>query len=288
MNLMQTEGITCAFCSNSFPASAERCPHCARPGLFANVVAAENEYSALCDRYEKAKTDVLTRGVDAIAADFEAAAASSKAVVARPLAEVLRLASSSEQLYATYYDLIDAGMKLPTGEKWDVLRAAADSALFPGYARHIRFAALTVDDRGLSTYGDCLLFLKDEMIAHRSSVFEANSVGWMEDKGILMSQAHRLPEGYRAAWQHREKLAIAKLANKLEPATDASSFSRLLLGTGDTTSDDDFVEVHIWGPFTIQSCDKVRCLKPREDSTEELFLQALREKMQRYGVELQS
>lgn len=142
---------TCTYCTNDFPFSAGQCPHCGQPGLFPNVYAAEepDERAALDRRYKSAQTDSMKRGATASLNDFETAAASSKAVIARSIIELQRIAMSDNELYATYYQLIGGGVKIPEGDNWDILRAVADSALFPNYKEHIRFAALSLDGMGL-------------------------------------------------------------------------------------------------------------------------------------------
>lgn len=91
----------CEDCGNTFPSSLDRCIHCARPGLFPNVYAAENdaERSALDKRYREAVQDADSRGCISVLKDFEKAVESSKAVIARSLEEVQRLASSDKQLW---------------------------------------------------------------------------------------------------------------------------------------------------------------------------------------------
>jgi hypothetical protein len=169
---------SCSACGNSFHLSQPHCPHCGRPGLYGNVYAAEiaEEVGALEERYQTAKRDAATRGAKAALNDFETALFNSQAVIARPVNEVQRLANSDNELYATYYQLQDAPIRLPTGEKWDVLRVIADSALFPNYKEEIRFGALSLDGLGVSNYGECFIVLRTDMIAHRASVFEENSV----------------------------------------------------------------------------------------------------------------
>ena len=67
-------------------------------------------------------------------------------------------------------------VRLPNGEKWDVLRPVIDGVIFPGYHDKIRFAALTLNGRGLSGYGPCALILREDRIARRTTVFEENSI----------------------------------------------------------------------------------------------------------------
>lgn len=65
------------------------------------------EREALERRYQTAKRDATSRGADGPLQDFENAIAGSKAVIARSEGEVLRLATSTRQLYSTYYQQIE-------------------------------------------------------------------------------------------------------------------------------------------------------------------------------------
>jgi hypothetical protein len=275
----------CSHCGNDIPLAAERCPHCALPGIFSNVRAAEQteERQALNNRYEDALQRADSRGCQQVAKDFEAAISDSQAVIARSLLEADRLASSDKQLYATFYQLVEAGVRLPSGSKWDALREVADGALFPGYKRNIRFAVLSLDGCGLSNYGECFLVLHNHMIGHRASVFEENSVIFMEKHKILMSQAHNLPHGYRATWEERAKLCFAKLVDKLHPNTREETFARILLKEGKKSEEDSFVEVHIWGPMTTHTLEQVIINQPKRRA-DRVILKALGEKLSKVGV----
>ena len=96
-------------------------------------------------------------GFDKILAKFESAVSKARPVICRPLLEMQRLATSDNEIYATYYQLLAAGVRLPKGDKWDVLRAVADDALFPGYKDVLRFGALSLDGFGCLGYGECHL-----------------------------------------------------------------------------------------------------------------------------------
>ncbi len=77
-----------------------------------------------------------------------------RAIIARPLGEVQRLATSDKQIYATYHQLTDAGVRVPEGDKWDVLRSTVGPAIFPDYHQHIRFAALSLGTLGSNVMAD--------------------------------------------------------------------------------------------------------------------------------------
>lgn len=247
--------IRCKYCGFDFLASAGACPHCGRPALFPNVTAAEDpeEQAALQKRYDAAISEGASKGASDALLEFEKALAHARAVISRPLGEVQRLASSDKQLYATYYQLLEAGVRLPSGSKWDILRAVADEALFPGYKGNIRFGALTLDHQGVSNYGECHLILRDDMIRHRATIFEENSTMWMKHHEVKMAEADKLPRGYRSIWDDRAKLGSAKLASKITSSTTKEEFSSILMRQSVSSDADEFIEVQVCGPLTIRS-----------------------------------
>lgn len=281
--------IPCKDCGYDIPQPSQCCPHCARPGYFWNVIQANDpaEREELEKRYQTAKSDVSARRADSRLQDFEDAIANSRAVLARSESEVLRLASSDRQLYATYYQMLDAGLRLPEGGQWDVVRVLTDSLLFPGYKKEIRFAALSLDGIGLSNYGSCSIVFRNDMIGHRASVFEENSVMFMERNGIKVSRESEMPKGYRASWDERARLCVAKLYVKIDSATRPDEYSGLLLKQGATSEEDEFIEVHIWGPMTVLTMEQVKVaspvLRPRQRAT---IVNALRAKLAKHGVKV--
>lgn len=96
----------CDHCGNAIPLRWERCPHCALPGLFPNVRAAEApaERRALARRYHRALRAAAGRGAGEKVAQFEEAAAGSTAVTARPMRELDRLIASALSLKKHAYE----------------------------------------------------------------------------------------------------------------------------------------------------------------------------------------
>jgi len=172
--------------------------------------------------------------------------------------------------------MIEAGLKLPDDDEWDHAREIADTVLFPHYKEHIRFAALSLDGVGLSTFGSCSIELRDEMIGHRASVFDENSVLFIKRHGV------KVPKGYRAIWSERDKLCTAKLATRVDSATTPNQYSGLLLTQGASPEAHEFVEVHIFGPMTALTMAKVRITvtKPRSKAT----IRALKSALAKHGV----
>ena len=257
--------INCSFCHNEVPAPSQACPHCGRPGNFWNVIAANEpeERETLDRRYQAARRDASDRNVEAALDAFENAVADSKAAISRYYSEVLRLVSSTRQLYGTYYQLREANLRLPDGSDWDIVRELADSVLFPNYKDQIRFGALTLDRRGLSNYGDCSIVLREKMIADRTSVFEENSARFVERHAIRISRKSKVPQGHRATWSQRARLGVAKLHSKIDSTTTRDKYSDILLKTGATSADDDFIEVHVFGPITVLTMERVIVMAPQ-------------------------
>jgi hypothetical protein len=277
---------SCPHCTHDIPSAAERCPHCSLPGRFPNVRAAEEhlERSALETRYNAALDGAKARGCEGIVKDLQATVENrARAVLGRPVSEVHRLATSDNQLYATYYQLIESEVRLPSGDKWDVLRRVAEETLFPGYKERIRFAALALDSVGVLSYGQCFCSLRVGMTSHRASLLEENSVLFMGHHNILMIHAHNPPRGYRAAWDDRGKLCVAKLAGRITDTTQHHEFPGLLVRQGATSADDDFVEVHVYGPLSIRTIETVVLVRARHRPSKAI-VQAMVARLQKAGV----
>lgn len=209
--------------------------------------------------------------------EFEAAVRDSKAVIARPMRELDRLSASDQELFPTYYGLLQAEVRLPHGNKWDGLRGIADEALFPGYKQHIRFASLSLDGAGLTRYGECSFVLRETMIGHRASVYEENSAE------SLKRHRYESPLGHRATWSNRAKLCVAKMAGDIESSSRRDQFPSLLLQTGATPEEDRFVEVHIWGPMTMRTVERILLPRLRRQAVR----RSLQDRLGGLGVELE-
>lgn len=195
----------------------------------------------------------------------------SKAVIARSFSHLSELASSDRALHATFYHRVNAPLVVPEGDKWDRLREVADTALFYGYHTDVRFAALVLNGRGLTSYGSCELTLRTSMIEYRASVFEENSGRFVEKNDIPMWRASEMPRGYRATWEKRGQLAVVKLHTRLQDTTSSAQFTSLITEPGPTTEEDQFIEVHIYGPMTVRTFERVRVNSSETISAPELL-----------------
>ena len=127
--------------------------------------------------------------------------------------------------------------------------------LFGTYGEDIRFAALSINGLGLRSYGAYGLVLRDVAVAKRASLLEENAYNFV--KRHHLDPSSPIPEGYRSSWDNRHELAIAKLADVIGPDTAAAAYAGILLANGIDRAADDFIEVHIFGPFNINAVESV-------------------------------
>ncbi len=260
------------------PVSVDRCPHCARPSLFPNVTRAAEpaEVAALDTRYGAALATANTNGTEAIVSDLERETATrSRVVISRDSSEVYRLACGDNQLYATFYNLVEAGFRLPTDSKWDLLRLIGDAVMFPYYQQHVRFGALTLDQAGPLNYGDCHMILKTDMVDFRTSAFTENTSKFASNNNWV------IPPGHRSTWATRGRLAVAKLSSAVTASTSAADLPAILKRDGPTSDDDSFVEAQVYGSISMLTVEQVSLTRRSRPAVR---LNALKEKLKQFNV----
>jgi len=275
---------TCKACAHDFPTQSTFCIHCGREQYFSNVDDSDTaeERAALDLRYQTAVQVANLNSTSAVVSRFEAT--SPEAVMSCPFRRIEELISGEKDLYATFHQRRQLRASANPGSKidWDEARLLTERKLFGNNKKFIHYAALTLSDSGPSPYGNCHVFLKESMIGHRASVFEQNSVTFMRDRKV--SLVGPLPAGYRTIWKNRMKLAVAKLVGKFTPATTDAEFPIILLDSGTTTADGEFIEVHVFGTMTLRTF-KLIIVEPGK-SRRDLKIKVLRERCRAIGLEL--
>jgi hypothetical protein len=164
---------------------------------------------------------------------------------------------NSESPYSTYYKTSEADVRIPAAREDDRKRRMIDSWLFRGYAKEIVFAALSLNEGGLTSYGngEIVAILKDEMIELRSTLLEMNSYDFA-NKYFALDKP--VPPGHKSNWANRHMLATAKLYGKIEPGMNESEYADILLHSNGSRNSDDFMEVHIYGPILQSAFSSVK------------------------------
>jgi hypothetical protein len=227
----------------------------------------------------------LARGCDNAIKKLEATASQSRAIVTLSLEGLIRLANSDYEVLSTYGEL--TGNQQGSNEI-STLRLLTEALLFNGYQEHIQFGTLSFTDGGLQRYGSCSLVLRDELIAHRSSVFQECSTAFVLRNKIIST--HQLPSGYRASWKDRGKLCVAKLGALVTDDMGEEDFQKLIVGNGLAAQDHDFIEVHIFGPITIRTIERVLIFhneRKYRKNVATVLIKGLRPRLEKFGVELE-
>lgn len=222
-------------------------PHCGRPSRFPHVIQAgmPEERAALERRYRRAVAHAKGCGAGNQVEAFERFVETARPVMCRSLGDVQQLAGSDKELAQTFYmrgtTNLAKGSYVLRGKAWDTIRPAAEAAFFgDDVKRLIHFAALSPDDRGLFNYGDCSMTLRTELTSYRIALLEMDMLVFFKEKCCDYWKTERIPCGYRATWEERARLAVAKLAHCLEPGHDDGAFAAILLTRGASTADDEF------------------------------------------------
>ena len=278
--------MDCPRCNTNIREHERHCPTCQHDVGFPNVRASESvdETTALESRYRKAIDAAIVNRSASVLQQFESAVKKSLAVICRPIRIIERILNSDNEIYSTFYMEIGAELRRPQDNKFDRGRYAVDATLFPGYQEEIRFAALSLNDYGTAGYGECAMFLSDSAISNRASVFEENSFFFMENHDVVVGQ--KPPVGYRATWDCRHYLAVAKLQHMINTSTIPSEFGTILLQSGQPHKTDDFIEVHVFGPITRRALEKIVIKKPG-NRADDIIARALASKAQAVGVRVQ-
>jgi hypothetical protein len=256
----------------------DRCPHCARPALwFPNVQDATQQLTALRDRYEAVVKEAESTDRACILETIESRLAQTVACKALPRWELDRMTNADGAVAPTYYQQIRGQCRLPDDNRWDRLRRLADAAFFRSYSEKVHFAALSTGRRWLSHYGDGAVFFKDEMIAHRSTVFEKNTACWADEQNGKLD----IPPGHSSTWENRGMLGAVKLADAVSSVNEDEIDSHILR-CETTGAEDVFIEVHIYGSFTIRS---IGAIVVNQNALSELSRAAMSERAAELGID---
>ncbi len=262
--------LKCKCCGAPVPPEKRDCQACGEDNGAPNVRLAESEEErkALARRLRDAETSTKARNCSNVLERFGVAVLSSQAVIARSLAVVQDLIEGG-RTYTNYHRQLASGARIAEDNQWDRTRTQVDAALFPNFHQGIVSASLSLDGRGMSGYGGYVMVLREPLIARRASVFEANPYDLADKLKWLLTKP--IPPGYRAPWNERGLLAKAKLHAELAANTKDADFPSILAFDRGGTGNSDFIEVHIYGPLSRYTVEKVIGPEPRTKEDRLIF-----------------
>lgn len=218
----------------------------------------EHHVQALTKRYSDVIARAKIRGCESEIMELQNAVNSSKAVLGCSLSKLHEL-TVADGVFANYYNLMQTRFRRDTTlgkPNWNTLRPQVEIE-FMGSDEHIRsfhYANLTLTEESLPHYGECTVILREDMTAHRTSVFEENSALYFYRNGP------KIADGTRCSWANRGKLAVAKLGGSVKSGMPHTKFPELVQKTGPSKSglDDEFIELQVFGELTIHSFETIK------------------------------
>jgi len=276
---MSMEAI-CGGCGAQVPDTVRDCPSCDRFTHYPNVRLAEARQGDVDGRANRIRAAAGGRHASAQLRAFEAAVERSQAVVNVDASFVHRLLSSDRALYANYAKLVRAGVRLPAPLRDDQRRTAVEGILFGSWGEQICYAALSLDGRGLTSYGPVSLLLKSANVSQRTTILEENSYGFVQRHKMFAGDP--IPLGHIATWEKRSRLAVAKVGGDVKKRTTAVDYPRLLLRSASRATDQ-FMEVHVWGTFTRDAVEQVTAPLGADD-IDRALLAAAKESASKLGI----
>lgn len=244
-------------CGFENPLGNEHCSGCGEFLGFPNVndCSQQEERDALEKRYKESVEYAAKKGFDAKRVEFENAVKKSTAVINVDLHYLHSLMVGKNTLYSTYQLQTRGETRELAATEFDKERRGIEGTLFGGYGENIRYAALSLDGSGLTSYGEFTLVLSDTAVKKRATVLEENSYGFIRRHKILAGG--KIPKGYRAVWEGRRKLAVAKLIEKIL-LTKPANYANIVMDSAGDREKDEFIEIHIYGRLNEASVQAVR------------------------------
>ncbi len=271
----------CIECGTKVPDNLSNCPTCDKFIGYPNVRTAErrSNTNALEARYDKAWERAKLDGNVTNLKSFEAAMHKTCVVMNVYIDFLCHFLTSEKELYSTYNLQVRGKIRKPAIEKNDKHRRTIDAMLFGGYGEEIRYAALSLDGIGPCSYGPYSMQLRDIAIRKRASLLENNSFHFV--KKLDIRPGDEFPHGYRSTWNDRHKLAVAKLADKINSKTAKDDFAKILLFSEGDFNTDEFIEVHIYGSFDNNAIESVKGSSKLKNKSEKALLAIVKDHLKK-------
>jgi hypothetical protein len=274
-------------CGNDIPIPVLNCVVCGASVGYPNVRYAgrSEERGALDRRLADARISAAARGSTDRLEAFGQAVAESKVVVSRSQGDLDNMLKSDGMLMQAFHPAVRASLRMPQNNEFDPARELNDSRINPYFYDKLHFGALSLDGVGVPHYGPFAITFRNAMVANRTTVFEENPVKFNE--AYPPGRKRPVPYGYRAIWTERNKLAMAKLQPKIDPATQDAAFPDILLEKTDNSDGyTDFIEVHIYGDVHPLAFERVLAQVP-EDAVDRLIWNRMKDKLATFGIDVE-
>lgn len=253
--------VSCIKCQINAPDEIRYCPSCKRDLGAPNVRAAETsaERDALAKRVDSALARAKTEKRLPTVMSFRRSVDRESHVVVNMAPSFARsLVEDRRKVYANYEKLVGAELRTPATGADDRRRCAVDGWFFGSFGIKIVFGVLSLSSDGLPTYGNVACRLRDEAIDDRTSFLETNSYKFATIHKVQLADV-TVPAGYRATWNTRADLALARIGDRVAKGTTRTDWESLLVvSDAKHRENDEFIEAHIYDSFNADSIEAIK------------------------------
>jgi hypothetical protein len=239
-----------------------------------NIVSAEFELVALKKRYKDAIEYSNVKKTNEFINKFESFFENNVEVIINLHLPVLA-ALIKDKTYKNYHRAVQDGERLIASLHDDQKRNVIDSILYGSYGRDMVYAALTLNNKGLISYGRCSIIIDEDAIKFRTSILEENSYDFVKTHKLNLENLN-IPLGYRSKWDNKTQLVVSKL-HKSITTEDEKDFCNLVLSSDGGKHTDKFIEVHIYKEVSILTFKQIYVPYPK-NKMDEFMVKTLEEK----------
>lgn len=281
--------INCPSCGAENKRNIDSCSECGHSLGFVNVNLLSDPYfqNGLEDRYQVTRQTVNDAGKLSEVEAFEKAVLAEAKGVINMSHELLFLLVNQNEDYLSYQRAVEQGKRAKAEFQNDRDRCIVESAFYGYDGRNLVYAALTLNEKGLSSYGDVAVLLRTQNIRLRTAVFEKNTYvlfdelvesGWRVRKTI--------PPGHCGTWNERGKIAVVKHGLEIATSNSSPDFATLILSSEGDRGTDEFIELHIFNKVNYSNFEQIIFEKKPKTAFGKIQLEILKSKMKDKSIAL--
>jgi hypothetical protein len=162
----------CEDCGKEVSWDLRDCPACGKDAGYPNVRHANEsqQCEALEKRYSDAIADAVKRNISEKVKLLESHATKSVAVINADVHYIWSFLQNPGSLYSNYTLMVRGDVRRAAERQNDRVRSAVEGLLFGRSSDQIRYAALSLDGHGLTTYGGSFGMVFERQRSRRFSV----------------------------------------------------------------------------------------------------------------------
>lgn len=280
--------IECPDCKSKNDRNRKNCKGCGVSLGFPNVNILSDPYfqEELTKNYDQIVKDCNCNAITPdIIKEFEQIIINDSNAVLNINSKLLFQLVNYKEDYLPYQRAVREGKREIAEFENDRKRCFIESAFYGIIGGELNYAALSLDDNGLLSYGNISVILHCHLIKNRTTVFIKNTFKLFDElvaNGWKISEP--IPSGYSGTWNERGAIATIKHGKDLS-AIKKVDYVKLILKSTSDKDKDEFIELHIFNPITLDTFKRVKVHSTPKNKFEENQLLLVEEILKKMNIE---